>query len=77
MLFRPARKTRWFTAFCINSKSAAASHQLSSFFGASVGLGIAVFPRPFCADVFETAVFATGAGLEDDFDDLAVRSGCI
>jgi hypothetical protein len=61
----------------MNSKSAAASHQLSSFFGVSADFGIAVFPRAFCDVGFEAVAFAAGAGAEAELDVVAVRSGCI
>jgi len=51
----------------MNSKSAAASHQLSSFFGASVGFGVA----------FACAVLKAGVGADADFWVLAGRSGWI
>jgi hypothetical protein len=59
----------------MNSNIAAASHQLSSFFGASSGFWIAVFPRPNLA-LGGAADGKVGVGAGDDFEIRVCFSGC-
>jgi len=58
----------------MNSNSAAASHQLSSFFGASSDFAAAFFPRP--GFVFGASE-AGGVTAGDGFDVRVCLSGCI